>query len=260
MQNGKSRARHLLCEFCFERFRGHSAASTYIQAMQRARAAGGTKDAFPSDQQASAPSAPSIDFSAGQSGPRRAVWGIYPRFWRPLIVLTAGFLLLFFIQEGLNPVIRFHYFGARLTYAFSAKTTLTYVFGSTTTAGRWSERGGQMDTPLGDLKIADVSTVKILGTPEKHPKTTPVSLSSTNWLLEIYRKKGLESHLLSRQRNPLPLHASFLGGYPRRHHAPSTEALPFTHGQKSSPFSRVDVSGTAPPGNHALVGQGAMDG
>jgi hypothetical protein len=188
------------CAFCYERFGGRSAADTYLQAMKRVRALENNGET-PTEPSSVEPT-PAPRPRDRSKATRRLIFfnlsKFFRRFWRPLGLLAAGVLTLFFIQSSLNPVIRFHYFGGRLLYAFPAQKPSTYIFGSTTDAVRWSERGGQMDTPMGDLKIEDIGTVDVQGIAQDK-KTTGVTVTSKNWLLNIHRHKGLESHLLSNQ-------------------------------------------------------------
>jgi len=182
------------CAFCYERFRNVSAADTYLKAMRRARDKERSAEGVPVE-----PVAPSHATTPAIQIPwdrlMRSFRQGLSRYGKAGAAVLGGLLFFLLIEEGLDPAVRLHYVGARLTYAPSPKP-LTYVTGSTVEARRWAERSGQMDTPLGDVRATEVGTIKVESHKTKN-KTELLTVSSNNWMLTEGEGTIASGHVLN---------------------------------------------------------------
>jgi hypothetical protein len=194
MENGAS-LQH--CEFCHAKLRGHSAAENYLAHMRRAKEREDAEEGVEAKKPApktkySSPSSPPIEWGATLR--KGTQWMVTYR--RPLLILATGLLTFILIELSFDPGLRFRYLGTHLTYAFSPKAPTSYIVGSTIDIERWSERSGQLDTPMGTLKIEELGTVNVSAKGATR-KGVELTVASNNWLLNVHREKGLESHPLS---------------------------------------------------------------
>ena len=188
------------CSLCQESFKKHrhSAADTYLRAMAKARERERGKEGKPAVQpdEAAEPAKPFIPWLdiavAGKALRQAGTWIV--RYRRPLGMLLAGLCLFLFIETAMDPATRFRWLGSRLTYNF-AGPPVTYIAGSAHELTRWSERAGQMDTPLGDIKIEEIGTVSVQAQGAK--KKSSVEIQCRNWLVNILRAKKTASRLLA---------------------------------------------------------------
>jgi|GEM_PF-5149665 len=221
------------CAFCYERFKGHSAADTYLRALKRTREReeGGEPSSLlpaydiPDEKSFTPPQLQQTTTAFSWSKEFRNLKTLAVRYWRPAFILIGGIALFLFIENAIDPATRFHYFGTRFTYSFPFSTPVTYICGYTTEATRWSERAQQMDTPLGDIKIEEVGTIHVQEVQENKKSLPLIEVASNNWLINVHTKNGVKSSIVP-ENSPSLIASHFAldkhGEVIRRQYGPST--------------------------------------
>lgn len=185
------------CTFCHAPFKKkmHSAAETYLKAMKRHRETTPIEElnnpAAPSAQ--GKPPAPPLLPKVDWAGYAQGAWNLVMAYRRPLALFVAGLLLIAGVLFISSSGFWFSTLGAKPGYHFSPKASPSYIVGFQSQIKRWAERQGQLDTPMGEIKIEEIGTLSTESVGGKTKSSSAVRLRDREWLIAVHRSDRTDS-------------------------------------------------------------------
>lgn len=178
---------------CYEVF-NRSAAQAYLQQLRKERRMREEDTGAPSIdidaavQKASAV-AEKIDWSGLIAGAQKM--GAMIRL--PALII-AGLVTAWIVMHFLiSPTVWYRVSGCRLLYSVSSKDPLNYLVGYGMTIKSWSERGGQLDTPLAEFKQDEIGNIAIEPKRSGNKKTQAAAIYAKEWITLVHSSQGNRS-------------------------------------------------------------------
>lgn len=107
--------------------------------------------------------------------------GLFHQYRKGFASVALGAAALGYLVYVLSPHTQHRLTGTRLEHHFSAKTPATYLVGFHTESKNWSERQGQLDTPLENIQSDETGSVKI-EVIARSRKTKTIKVHAREWI------------------------------------------------------------------------------
>jgi len=180
------------CGMCYEVF-NRSAADSYMRSVRRERLQAQRQP--PSATSSLQPVAREINDTIKNidwAGLFRGLWGFVHHYRKSMGIVFAVAGVAILADFLSSPAVRFSAYGSRLTYSFKNQKKTKYLVGLQTNVKIWSERQGQLDTPIDQFQVDNIGNV-FLQKKDNSKDHALITMTPQEWIEIIRRGERTES-------------------------------------------------------------------